>query len=38
MMTIIDGYLTPYEKEILETIMKYKQDGQVTQKGKFSEA
>lgn len=35
MMTIIDGYLTPYEKEILETIMKYKQDGQVTQKGKI---
>ena len=35
MMTIIDGYLTPYEKEILETIMKCKQDGQVTQKGKI---
>lgn len=35
MMTIIDGYLTPYEKEILETIMKYKQDGQVTQNGKI---
>ena len=35
MITIIDGYLTPYEREILETIMKCKQDGQVTQKGKI---
>lgn len=35
MITIIEGYLTPYEREILETIMKCKQEGQVTQKGKI---
>lgn len=34
-MNIVDGYLTPYEREIIEAIMKCKQDGQVTQKGKI---
>ena len=32
--SIIDGYITPYEKEIAESISKFKLDGQVTSKGK----
>ena len=32
--TLIDGYVTPYEKEILECVSKFNIDGQVTENGK----
>lgn len=34
-MQIISGYITPYEKEILECISKFKHDGQTTENGKI---
>lgn len=34
-LTIIDGYLDPYEKEILECICKFKLDGRVTPGGQI---
>lgn len=32
--SIIDGFITPYEKDIAESISKFKLDGQVTERGK----
>jgi len=34
-MNLVEGYLTPYEREIIEAVMKCKQDGQVTQNGRI---
>ena len=31
--TLMEGYLTPYEKEVLECISKFRHDGQVTERG-----
>lgn len=33
--TILGGYITPYEKEIIECISKFKIDGQLTDNGKI---
>lgn len=33
--TILDGYITPYEKDILECISKFKSDGQITKNSKI---
>ena len=33
--SLIDGYITPYEKEIIECITKFRRDGQVTQEGRI---
>ena len=33
--TILGGYITPYEKEIIECISKFKIDGQLTENGKI---
>lgn len=34
-MQLIGGYITPYEKELLECISKFKYDGQITESGKI---
>lgn len=33
--TLLSGYITPYEKEIIECVSKFKLDGQLTDKGKI---
>lgn len=33
-VSVFNGYITPYEKELLEAITKFKQDGQVTTNGR----
>lgn len=33
--TILNGYITPYEKEIIECVSKFKIDGQLTETGKI---
>lgn len=33
--TLLSGWLTPYEKEIIESVTKFKLDGQVTKKGQI---
>lgn len=33
-INIVNGYITPYEKEIIESIAKFKADGQTTERGK----
>ena len=34
-MQLISGYITPYEKELLECVSKFKYDGQITENGKI---
>lgn len=34
-MQLISGYITPYEKELLECVSKFKYDGQITESGKI---
>ena len=34
-LQLIEGYITPYEKELLECVAKFKWDGQITEKGKI---
>lgn len=31
--SLLDGYITPYEKEIIECITKFRKDGQITENG-----
>lgn len=33
--TLLSGYITPYEKEVIECVSKFKLDGQLTDKGKI---
>lgn len=35
LLQLISGYITPYEKELLECISKFKWDGQITERGKI---
>lgn len=32
--TLLGGYITPYEKEVIECVSKFKLDGQLTEKGR----
>lgn len=33
--TLLNGYITPYEKEVIECVSKFKIDGQLTDRGKI---